>query len=339
MNNTTLMKNWQFKLNGQVMTVTVAHDADLKTRDIRLNDVPVEARRSKINGNDYTFFIDSHFCIAQVRPTEDGFEYDLVVDGRSLEAYRQKREGGPTSTATNATRTVQSIKPSAPAAAAPQKATTPTQTAPMQTAPTQTAPTQTAPRYDWEDEETRRAMSERETLVPRKRRPVTAEERARAQREDAEARLSAGEQYLMAQRKEKAAAQPAQRMEKPPARPLTHIDTYMTTGSLYEETRQEKLERELEAEAAPVSRRQREPRKTHGVPGWTWLFIAACGALPLAFVGTVPGIVATVGAALCATASASANPSTSRRFLACLLITAVCWGAMLAWGGTLPFLA
>lgn len=88
---TPMKKTFTFKLDGSARTVTILHTQDLDEVAIFLNGQPVHHSRSRLNPNDFRFNLGSHVCFAQIYPTDTKCIYDLVVDGRSLEAQRQKR--------------------------------------------------------------------------------------------------------------------------------------------------------------------------------------------------------------------------------------------------------
>lgn len=135
---TSMQKTYQFKLDGAVQVVSIQHSADVENVVIALNGSAVAHRRSRINPRDFTFSIGSHFCIAQVYPAGSDFVYDLVVDGSSLEARRQKRMAATTGAA---------------AAPAPKRAVDPSILAVAEKP----------------SAETIRAMSEAETMIPRRK--------------------------------------------------------------------------------------------------------------------------------------------------------------------------
>lgn len=63
-----------------------------------------------------------------------------------------------------------------------------------------------------------------------------------------------------------------------------------------------------------------------GVPGWAWLFIAGCIALPVVNLGgAIPGALGAGGAAACANVSKKADWDVAPRVLVCGLITGGVW--------------
>lgn len=66
---------------------------------------------------------------------------------------------------------------------------------------------------------------------------------------------------------------------------------------------------------------------SEGVPWWNWLFAAACMAIPVVSSGGFqPIVIGLLGAFFCLRASISPFLKTPLRLLACLGITAACWG-------------
>jgi len=70
-----------------------------------------------------------------------------------------------------------------------------------------------------------------------------------------------------------------------------------------------------------------------GLPGWSWLFILGCLAIPVVSLGgAVPGALGFGGAAGCANMAKKAEWGMLPRVLACAGITAGVWIVLIAFG-------
>jgi hypothetical protein len=86
--------------------------------------------------------------------------------------------------------------------------------------------------------------------------------------------------------------------------------------------------------------KQVEEKVRPSMPGWAYLFIVACGAIPiLSLGGVIPGAVGFGGASICASIARSPQYSMAHRFVMCVMITAACWGAMIAMFGGIVMLS
>jgi hypothetical protein len=67
-------------------------------------------------------------------------------------------------------------------------------------------------------------------------------------------------------------------------------------------------------------------RTFSSLPGWGWVFVVACGVIPVITLGgAVPALLGIGGAAVCATLSKRPNWPTPRRVLACAGVTVGAW--------------
>jgi hypothetical protein len=62
------------------------------------------------------------------------------------------------------------------------------------------------------------------------------------------------------------------------------------------------------------------------LPGWAWIFIAACGSILCVFLGgLIPAVCAFGGAAICAALARDASRPTNIRVALCLAVTVLAW--------------
>jgi hypothetical protein len=84
----------------------------------------------------------------------------------------------------------------------------------------------------------------------------------------------------------------------------------------------------------PPSAELKSKQATGPIPVWGWVFVAACGIIPiLTLGGALPAAIGIGGAAGCANISRKASVSVPKRVAICAGITMGCWtllGAFLA---------
>ncbi len=67
------------------------------------------------------------------------------------------------------------------------------------------------------------------------------------------------------------------------------------------------------------------------IPAWTWIFVVACGIIPvLTLGGAIPGAIGFGGAGGCIGVARSASMSVGARAAVCVAITAICWALVIA---------
>jgi hypothetical protein len=67
------------------------------------------------------------------------------------------------------------------------------------------------------------------------------------------------------------------------------------------------------------------------IPGWAWLFAAACIIIPvIALGGAIPGAIGGGGAFGCVAVARDPSKSVGARIAVCLVITGICWGLFIA---------
>jgi len=77
---------------------------------------------------------------------------------------------------------------------------------------------------------------------------------------------------------------------------------------------------------APPKRKQGLKESFSGVPGWAWLFIVGCFALPVVNLGgAIPGALGFGGAAACANVAKKTDWEVAPRVLVCALIAGGVW--------------
>ena len=317
-------KTWNFKLDGEIHSVSIEHSPDMKYRDIRLDGMPVAGRRSKINSNDYTFDIGGHFCIAQIRLVGEGegftFTYDLLIDGRSLEARRQKREAVATGS-------------KQPAAAQGGFAEAKSRVLAQASAhiTDQVSTRRPAPKAGTSLLKT--MMAEEETAVSKQRlMSPTQAEKARKQLSAAAAKSP---------RYESDEDEEDVRFELPASftrhAPKTEETIpYWMADKLYEPAESD-VERP-QSQTTSKARSNKKTRRPRSTPAWAWLFMLTCGLIPVASLGgAIPGAIGFGGAAMCRSI-ARGNASVALRVMLCVIVAAACWGAMIALVGGLTLL-
>lgn len=302
---------WQFKLDGEIHAILLEHTTDLKHFTIRHNGAVIASRGSKINPLDTTFTINSHFCIAQVRPAEGGYQYDLIVDGRSLAAQREKRQATAERAHHRASATQQ---PQTAAVLSPRVQAHLRETGLLNT---------TAPATD-----DIHAMSEAETIVSLdmlmkgdKAGQLAAARRTLANAKAHKSRPTHADEAL---------SLPHSIRHERPAHD-THTLPYWLHGKLYEE-RPSGWSPDVVVPVPEAARGQ-----AVGMPFWGWGFVAAFVGMIVVFLnGATVGVVAVMGAALCAFIASHERQPALYRISLCVVITLLCWGAVVALNGTLP---
>lgn len=69
------------------------------------------------------------------------------------------------------------------------------------------------------------------------------------------------------------------------------------------------------------------PRK--GMPWWSWIFVAACVAIPIVSLGgALPMVLGVLGALGCVRTAISPSMKMPAKLLSCVGITALCWCAL-----------
>jgi hypothetical protein len=80
----------------------------------------------------------------------------------------------------------------------------------------------------------------------------------------------------------------------------------------------------------------RQPANIVLVPGWAYFFAIACAVIPVASIGgLIPIGIGIGGAGACVKVSSMGSLPQPARLLACVLITAACWGLFIAMFGAL----
>jgi len=98
-------------------------------------------------------------------------------------------------------------------------------------------------------------------------------------------------------------------------------------GQLTERGFPEKTVKQFVNEIAKTTKRVRgQGAQSQGVPPWAWLFIVACGVIPLvAFGGAIPTAIGVGGASGCAAIARNSSRAVVIRIVACIGVTVVCW--------------
>jgi hypothetical protein len=72
--------------------------------------------------------------------------------------------------------------------------------------------------------------------------------------------------------------------------------------------------------------REEKAATSKSIPGWAWLFIVACGAIPIVSLGgCVPGAIGAGGAFGCAAVARWQEVPAALRVVICIVITGVSW--------------
>lgn len=82
-------KEWLFRLEDGEHRIHLKHSSFIRKYNVELDDYTIDPIRRIIErGDKLEFNIHTHKCFLIIRTVKDGFNYDCIIDGTSIETHQ-----------------------------------------------------------------------------------------------------------------------------------------------------------------------------------------------------------------------------------------------------------